>query len=277
MKTAALSLSILVADQFSISSGFVVSSSCSHKKSPAQNTLRYRNGPLLLSSTENDDEATSSNHQVPIKNKSRLAQLAEDWLEEEAEDELMSYWDRFDTNRVSSAGETKTFMIQKNATATEAEELALTTEERLERYFDRRGINKALEAQYASDIEAAIRQAQRAGTPGEAMNALREVQPWLQANTRLGGQALYELAVALWQEEVLKSKVNTTAIEIREEGILPQGDAASILETLMNNPHMKDQVLQLMKQKRPPIRTTKKSNIFGSWGDAFSNPQNWWT
>lgn len=277
--TFTLSLSLLTAGSLCTSLAFLSSTSCSHKTctlgriSPARNS-----GALFSSSKQNVDNASPNNDQKPLK--SRLAQLAEDWLEEEEEeDELLSYWDRFDTNRASSSGETNS-LVQNTATttATEEEDDSLTTEERLERYFDSRGINKALEAQHATDIEAAIGQAQRAETPVEAIHALSKVQPWLQPNTRLGGKALYELAVALWQEEVLERLTSASGQDEDTTLLLfPQGDSARILETLMNNPHMKDQVRQLLKQRRPPIRNKTKSNIFGAWGDAFSSPQNWWT
>ena len=50
------------------------------------------------SSEENDDISTLGTSNPDDKPKSRFALLAEDWLEEE-EDELTSYWERFDENK----------------------------------------------------------------------------------------------------------------------------------------------------------------------------------
>mmetsp|Transcript_27132 Transcript_27132/g.33524 ORF Transcript_27132/g.33524 Transcript_27132/m.33524 type:complete len:148 (+) Transcript_27132:448-891(+) len=126
---------------------------------------------------------------------------------------------------------------------------SLTTEERLERYYDSRGINKTKENQYANDIEIAIASAQKANSPESAILALKKMQPYLQANTRLGGMALLELTIALWQRDGQ-----------------PDDD---LLEKLVGNAHVKGQVQQLIKRGKPPSRDN-------SFWQGICNPNQWW-
>ena len=205
-------------------------------------------------SEENDDDIISTLNNSEDKPKSRLALLAEDWLEEE-EDELASYWDRFDENKngnVSADFNSTSFASSgsyKNTVDSSSE--TLTTEERLERYYDSRGINKKKEEQFASQIEYAINAAKKAATAEIAIAELEKVQPYLQVNSKLGGSALYELVIAMWQRD----------------GIADE----DLIEKLIENAHIRRQLQQLMKQGKPPTRQNQNS----MWQDIL-NPNSWW-
>lgn len=94
---------------------------------------------------------------------------AADWLEEEEEDELTMYWDRFDAAKAASktnVGEqAKDRAVQVSAgqstpTSTKGgNDANLSTEELLERYHESRGINKEEERKYGAQIEEATRSA----------------------------------------------------------------------------------------------------------------------
>lgn len=208
--------------------------------------------PRLLiaawASSQNEDDESLQDEDA-AKPKSRLALLAEDWLEEE-EDELQMYWERFEENK-GNAEATKSIPDADN-TASRDEDSDLTTEQRLERYFDSRGIHKLNERKYASRIEQAIAKAQSAPTPEEAITALTHVQPYLQMRTRLGGTALYELAVALWQRD-------------------GEPDEELLRELIQKNTHVKQKVQQLTKQQSPPQRSTQNS----FWQGLLDSNQ-WW-
>ena len=132
---------------------------------------------------------------------------AADWLEEEEEDELTMYWDRFDAAKAASktnVGEqAKDRAVQVSAgqstpTSTKGgNDANLSTEELLERYHESRGINKEEERKYGAQIEEATRSAKRASSASEAIRILDAVRPHLQYNTKLGGRAYLELAQAL--------------------------------------------------------------------------------
>lgn len=205
-------------------------------------------------SEENGDDIISTLKNSEDKPKSRLALLAEDWLEEE-EDELASYWERFDENKngnVSADFNSTSFASSgsyKNIVDSSSE--TLTTEERLERYYDSRGINKKKEEQFASQIEYAINAAKKAATAEIAIAELEKVQPYLQVNSKLGGSALYELVIAMWQRD----------------GIADE----DLIEKLIENAHIRRQLQQLMKQGKPPTRQNQNS----MWQDIL-NPNKWW-
>jgi len=204
-------------------------------------------------SKENDDISTLGN--PDDKPKSRLALLAEDWLEE-GEDELASYWERFDENKkgnVSTDSKATSFASPgsyKNIVDDSSSE-ALTTEERLERYYNSREINKKKEEQFKSNIEYAINAARKAATAESAIVELEKVQPYLQVNSKLGGTALYELVIAMWQRD----------------GIADE----ELLEKLMGNVHIRRELQQLMKLGKPPSRQNQSS----MWQDIL-NPNSWW-
>ena len=207
------------------------------------------------SSKDNDDTSTLGTSDPGDKPKSRLALLAEDWLEEE-EDELTSYWERFDENKngnTSTDSKSSSFASSDSLPniVDDSSSEELTTEERLERYYDSRGINKKKEEQFKSNIEYAIDAARKAATAEVAIVELEKVQPYLQVNSALGGTALYELAIALWQRDGR-----------------PDED---LIEKLMGNVHIRRELQQLMKRGKPPTRQNQKS----MWQDIF-NPNSWW-
>jgi hypothetical protein len=197
-------------------------------------TTRNRPSTVLSSALDDNNEK---------KPQSRLARLAEDWLEEE-EDELQLYWERFDE---------KTKEEEPPPATIDDDDESLTTEQRLERYYDRRGINKRCEQGHAQEIKEALDKAQLAATPEQAIAFLEQGQPWLQINSKLGGTALLELAIALWQRD-----------EIPDE---------ALCQELLGNLHVRRQVQQLLKNDGPPKRRSESS----LWqGLLFDNQNTWW-
>lgn len=132
---------------------------------------------------------------------------AADWLEEEEEDELSMYWDRFDAAKAASKtnggeqatdGAVQVSAGQSTPTSTfDDNNVDMSTEKLLERYHESRGINKEKERKYGVQIELATRSAKRASSASEAIRILNAVLPYLQYNTKLGGKAYLELAQAL--------------------------------------------------------------------------------
>jgi len=182
-----------------------------------------------------------------------LARLAEDWLEEE-EDELQLYWERFDENKSSNKQEDSSAQATKNQNGHDEEEDSLTTEQRLERYYDRRGINKRREREHTMQIQQALEKAKKAATPEQAILFLKEVQPWLQINSKLGGTALLELAIALWQRDGIPDE--------------------ALCEELLGNSHVRRQAQQLLKDGPPKERQSESSPWQGL--TFFDNPNGWW-
>jgi hypothetical protein len=204
----------------------------------------------ILPSMENKKEAA-----VNKPPQSRLARLAEDWLEEEEEDELLKYWERFEDKTAQSAPNNRE-SIDKDDSSSSA--LLLTTEELLERYLDSRGIRRGEELAHRVEIEASIQAAQTANTAEEALKALETVQPWLQVHTRLGGIALVEYLTALWQKE--------------DGGALDE----ELCRALLKNPHdvVVSKVKRLLKSKEPPPRQPSLwSGIFSKDGTGGNG---WW-
>jgi hypothetical protein len=207
---------------------------------------------LLASNTNSDDDdmtPPSSSSNSSKKPQSRLARLAEDWLEEE-EDELLQYWERFDEKTKQET----VIAVEEEATSSDDSDgepgpanSTLTTEQRLERYYDRRGIHKSNERKHANKIQAAIATAQAASTPEQAIAALVQVQPYLQSRTQLGGTALLELAIALWQRDGHPDE--------------------ALCEALLDNPHVKVKVQRLLKQNgtMPPPRQQPSLLWQGLW------------
>ena len=245
--------------------GFLISiTNCNYRKKCSQQTPLgladdsipdQKEGRNETSSKENDDISTLGKSNPDDKPKSRLALLAEDWLEEE-EDELTSYWERFDENKngnISADSKSSSFasLYSSPNFVDDSSSEVLTTEERLERYYDSRGINKKKEEQFKSDIEYAINTARKAATAEIAIAELEKVQPYLQVNSKLGGTALYELAVALWQRDGRPDE--------------------ELIEKLMGNTHIKRELQQLMKRGKPPSRQNQNS----MWQDIL-NPNSWW-
>lgn len=228
----------------------------------------------LLAASDHAEETGStgeaSSSKPPLQ--SRLARLAEDWLEEEEEeDELSLYWERFEENKQDGAA----------AATTEEEEEAdpaepfLTTERRLERYYDGRCINRQQEREHAPDIQEAVRRARRAETASEAVEILRhpDVRPWLQVHTRLGGHALLELATALWQQHREEHDNDDDKGEERYD------EAVSLCVALRSNPHVRRKVRALEQRGPPPRRGNKNGGVGSLWRGSFLDSDaltSWW-
>jgi hypothetical protein len=150
MKDRSVSLAVILLSGIVLTTdGFLISLT-----SPAQSTSSNYRGPQLLA-VENNDNNDDGDDAVEAekKSKTRLAQLAEDWLEEEEEDELLQYWERFDAKEVAVPTKNKPTSLLVDDSSTEnyfANATTVSTEERLERYFDRRGINKQKEKEHAN-------------------------------------------------------------------------------------------------------------------------------
>lgn len=157
-----------------------------------------------------EEEGAAASTSSSKKPQSRLAMAAADWLEEDDGDELAMYWDRFDAAKAAakSGGDRKKEQAEREVrqeggmavmTNDDDDEIAdnASTEELLERYHESRGINKEEERKYGPQIEEATRAAGCASSASEAIRILEAFRPYLQYNTKLGGNAYLELAQAL--------------------------------------------------------------------------------
>lgn len=145
------------------------------------------------SPTTEEDKNDTSSSSSETKPMSRLAMAAADWMEEE--DELQSYWDRYDTAK-STSNKDAEIKNAPSASDLSQEDETLTTDERLDRYFQSRGIDKSIEKKYASNIENAIKHANSASSSLDAIQSLEKVRSYMQIGSKLGGTALLELAYA---------------------------------------------------------------------------------
>ena len=152
--------------------------------------------PLVLFSSsssspdgiENDSSQENCKEQAettPKKKKSRLAQMAEDWMEEE--DELDLYWQKFQDTKQSGA-------------STQVEETDLvrgrSSDQILSDYYESKDIDMKVEREYKTQIEAAIELANKGDNPRAGAKALESLFPYLQTNSILGGKALLALVKA---------------------------------------------------------------------------------
>lgn len=210
-----------------------------------------------LSSNDKSDTTTD-------KPKSRLAMLAEDWMmAEEEEDELADYWSRFEDNKTSGQQIIDSEKdIDEDLGADAEEKLLLTTEERLDRYFDSRGINKQKEKEHTVEIQKAITKATNildsGRPPQQAILTLQEVKPYLQVNTRLGGTALVQLANALWQND-------------------QQQESMLLCQELKSNRHVRQQVVKFMQDGPSALINTQQQSSFWK-GTIFDRDlsSSWW-
>ena len=164
-------------------------------------TYAYSRISSLLHGSNKDDEHVSSpasNDQLKddiqiCKAQSPLAMAAQDWLDEE-EDELSSYWNRFDENKsdAKKAAKSKVFEIPDVPVV----DRSLSTDQLLDQYYEGRGIDKRIENKHRDEIQQALNAAKKAKSAKEAVRILEGVRPWLQTNTKLGGDALLELGEA---------------------------------------------------------------------------------
>ena len=122
---------------------------------------------------------------------------AADWLEEE-EDELAMYWDRYDVAKKSSDSKEQALLsTQPQQNQDDDDDDTTTTEERLDRYYQSRNIDRGIERQHSTQIKQAIEKSKKASSADEAIQFLVPIRQYLQYNTKLGGNAYFELAQAL--------------------------------------------------------------------------------
>jgi len=174
------------------------------------NILNAVDENIQSNSDENDDEKKSV-----AKPLSPLAMAAADWLEEE-EDELALYWDRYDVAKKSSSKEQPQSTPPQPLLDTDSN---TTTEERLDRYYESRNIDRGVERQHATQIKHAIETSKKASSADEAIQLLTPIRQYLQYNTKLGGNAYFELAQALDANDQV-------------------GEATDIYEKLASSPHV---------------------------------------
>ncbi len=173
-----------------------------------------RHHVLRMSTPEKSDDADDGNDSssmparddesfAPVQEETKalspLAMAAADWLEEE-EDELVLYWDRFDAARSSRSGnndEEDDDEGQGRQQITSQNDEGATTEQLLDRYYQGRGIDKKGGRKHGEQIRKATESAGRASSAEDAVKALEPVRPYLQFNTKAGGNAYFELAQAL--------------------------------------------------------------------------------
>lgn len=221
------------------------------EKSSNGNQYKYNDNEV-----SNEQKSLNDSPTPTTAPQSRLARLAEDWLLEEEEDpnnEWLSYWERFDEKIPQSIHEET---LQITNTNSNIEKSTMTTEERLERYLDSRGIRRKDEVDHQQEIQTAIQLAQTAITADAALRSLEIVQPYLQVHTRLGGLALVEYLTASWQKS----------------GNLDE----ELCRALLENPHdiVVSKVKQLLRRTEPPPRQPSFwSGIFSKDGLSGGG---WW-
>ena len=205
------------------------------------------------------------------KSKSRLAMMAEDWLEDE-EDELELYWNKFEESKTSGITTTRkedtatSSASSNNANEhTKEKENNMTTQELLDRYLQSRGIDRTSEQEQVENIEQAIQRAKRARTAVEACQILEQVRSALQYQTRLGGQALLLLAHAYM-----------ALVEDDEDEMTKNGkeQALDICEGLALSPHKDIQrdVKDLLQNGSSLDRWNSQADLWSQWLD----PKLWW-
>lgn len=166
------------------------------------------------------EEAKKQKHSDSSKKKklSPLAMAAADWMEEEEEeDELEKYWGNYERMKNDKKkDDTDANPLEKQADKNNYEGKSnKTTLELLDDYYEKLGIDKKTERQHKYEIEEAIRTARKiSSTTKERIDALEKVQPFLQPNTRLGGQALIELATLYCNKSNREEKCNDDVREI---------------------------------------------------------------
>lgn len=237
------------------------------------------------SKKEKDDEEKEGTKAKAKKPSSRLAMLASDWLEEE-EDELASYWDRFDEARTSGTKASTTTASSTTATtgSSEDDEKVLTTEQRLDRYHASRGVDRRAEEANRPAIEAALAKARGDGddassTASEAVRALEDVLPYLQPKTRLGGTALLELAWALIErseEEERDGREGGGEWEDRRRSA--EEESRTICRTLLDNPSAdvrRGAAEVLRNGGKSSARMRRRGGRDSTWR-GFLDPSSWW-
>ena len=248
-----LSLTLFIAS-FELSLGFAINE---HYSSSSIYIIPCRRTSSSLHASDGNDEDLSSptpnasdqsNEDKKKIAQSPLAMAAQDWLEDDDDDELYSYWNRFDEKKSDAkTGERAKALDIPNFPVVDR---SLSTEQLLDQYYEGRGIDKRVENQHKEEIQKALDSATKAKSAKEAVNMLEAVRPWLQSNTKLGGKALLELGEAYEADD----NVN---------------EAKTIFESLQSNPQtdIKRRARYLLSESS---RAPKKYgddiwNIFKMW------------
>lgn len=152
--------------------------------------------------SENTDEketvqlCSGSDDISNAKGLSPLAMAAADWLEEE-DDELAMYWDRFDAAKSGTKSITGHEDHEDEDSLPVLSSNEKSTEQLLDGYYQRRGIDKGEEKKYAPLIRKATESSRKASSAEDALKIFKPVRQYLQFNTKLGGYAYLEIAKAL--------------------------------------------------------------------------------
>ena len=217
----------------------------------AENTLPEDDGGSNNSSSSEGDDSTTK------KSLSPLAMAAADWLEEE-EDELQAYWDRYDVAKISSdqrpqLQSTPSLTNNDNTLLDNTNDDRRTTEERLDKYYESRNIDRGMERKYKKEIEAAIeKSSKKASSADEAIQALTPIQQYLQYNTKLGGRAYLELAQAYDANDQID-------------------EATKIYEQLASNPHVDIRKRSRELLSMPPLSRPRRTYNRNVWNLFWGN------
>ena len=167
-----------------------------HIKHAAINSVPKDNGSGAHSTASDDlcaNESDEMKSNTPPKPMSRLAMAAADWMEEEEEDELSDYWDRFDDAKSSANKYDKSQLTDSKE---EDDAITMSTDQRLDNYLKSRGIDKTVERKYAQEIGQAMTLAASSSSAYDAIQTLERVRTYMQPGSKIGGSALLELAYA---------------------------------------------------------------------------------
>ena len=242
------------------------------------------NAPDNAPENKNENESTESdNENMKPKSKSRLAMAAEDWLDDydDGEDELSKYWNNFEQNKNDNNNTQKkqtTVGATSTATTTNNKDLDtllkdtnymnLSTEQKLDQYYQNRGIDKELDAKYKPLIQSTIQSiSKKASNAQEAIEILSQIKPYIQPNTKIGGEALLELCVAYisgrYDDDSVERKKDSSSndthnIDDVEEEL--ENQIINIFELLKDNPH-RDIQQRLKQMKKDPMRFKKEYGV----------------
>jgi len=204
---------------------------------------------------EEHDESDSSGEKE--KNLSPLAMAAAEWLEDE-EDELTMYWDRFDFARgcdKSRTDDNNTVQNKQevNTQSSSSINFRETTEQRLDRYYEKCGIDKGEERKYAPLIHKAVESAKKAPSAEEALKLLEPIRQYLQFNTKIGGNAYFEIAQAL-------------------DAIGDQESATVVYQQLADSPHadVRKKSRELLASSTHRPKRVYKKNVWSFFWDEFN-------
>ena len=221
------------------------------------------NGNVSNSSSINE-RAVKQEQQETNKPMSRLAMAAADWLDDDDDgyDELSNYWNKFEeakNNKSEKASLPKEVKSSSSSLSPPYGNInpTTTTEELLDRYYKGRGIDKSMESKYKDKIKDAIQKANNAPNASEAIKILQSVRPYMQPNTKFGGEALIELA---------------QAYDANNE----EDSACEIYTILLRSPHLdiRLQVKQMIENPKQFRKEYGKANKNRMW---FSSFDSWWS